>query len=195
MLTLYFVRHGQTDYNLKSIVQGGGIDSDLNATGREQAEAFYQAYQHLHFDHLYVSTLKRTHQTMAPWIERKEYQAIQDAGLKEFGWGVHEGRKPTAEHRAEFQRTIQSWMNGDVHATVEAGETLQEAWGRAEPLMKSLPEKHMGQKLLLCSHGRQLRILLCNLLQVDLREMERFKHDNTGLTIVHWHPNGQRELV
>ncbi|MFT5802452.1 MAG: broad specificity phosphatase PhoE, partial [Nonlabens sp.] len=29
----YFIRHGQTDYNLRGIVQGSGIDSELNENG------------------------------------------------------------------------------------------------------------------------------------------------------------------
>ncbi|MEM6342237.1 MAG: histidine phosphatase family protein [Bacteroidota bacterium] len=195
MMKLYFLRHGQTDYNLKQIVQGGGIDSDLNATGRAQAEAFYDAYQHLSFDSVYASTLKRTHQTLAPWQQNAGYQFIQEPGLKEFGWGVHEGKKPTPQEAANFQKILQRWANGDVYATVEQGETLHAAWQRAEPFIHSLPQKHQDQQVLICSHGRQLRILLCNLLQVELKEMERFKHDNTGLSVIHWHPDGRRELV
>lgn len=194
-MKLYFLRHGQTDYNLKQIVQGGGIDSDLNATGKAQAEAFYDTYQHLSFDSVYASTLKRTHQTLAPWSQKAGYQFTQEAGLREFGWGVHEGKKPTPEEAANFQKILQRWAKGDVYATVEQGETLHAAWQRAEPFIQSLPEKHQEQQVLLCSHGRQLRILLCNLLQVELKEMERFKHDNTGLTVIHWHPDGKRELV
>ena len=61
---IYLTRHGQTDYNLKGVVQGSGIDADLNATGRAQANAFYQAYKDHPFDKLYVSGLKRTFQSM-----------------------------------------------------------------------------------------------------------------------------------
>lgn len=195
MMKLYFVRHGQTDYNLQQIVQGGGIDSDLNATGRAQAQAFYDAYKHLQFDAVYASTLKRTHQTLAPWQEIGGYDFKKEAGLREFGWGIHEGKKPTPAEAANFQNILKRWMEGDVQATVEQGETLQQAWQRAEPFMRQLPEQHLDQQVLLCSHGRQLRILLCNLLQVELKEMERFKHDNTGLSVIHWHPDGSRELV
>lgn len=195
MMKLYFVRHGQTDYNVQQIVQGGGIDSDLNEIGRAQAEAFHETYKHLKFDAVYASTLKRTHQTLAPWQQKSGYEFTQEAGLREFGWGIHEGKKPTQAEAANFQQILQRWMNGDVHATVEQGETLHEAWQRAEPFMRELPQRHQGEQVLLCSHGRQLRILLCNLLQVELSEMERFKHDNTGLTVVHWHPDGRRELL
>ncbi len=35
---LYIVRHGETDFNLKGIIQGRLIDADLNETGQNQAK-------------------------------------------------------------------------------------------------------------------------------------------------------------
>ncbi|MFM8374363.1 MAG: histidine phosphatase family protein, partial [Bacteroidota bacterium] len=37
---VYFIRHGETDFNRQGIIQGRGVDSDLNETGRQQARAF-----------------------------------------------------------------------------------------------------------------------------------------------------------
>jgi len=58
--TIYLIRHGETDFNRRGVVQGSGVDSDLNDMGRAQAQAFFQAYQHVPFEKLYVSGLKRT---------------------------------------------------------------------------------------------------------------------------------------
>ena len=51
---IYITRHGQTDFNKKGIVQGSGVDSDLNETGRLQAEAFFKKFKDHPFDKLYV---------------------------------------------------------------------------------------------------------------------------------------------
>ena len=32
---IYIIRHGETDYNKAGMVQGSGIDSDLNDLGRK----------------------------------------------------------------------------------------------------------------------------------------------------------------
>jgi bisphosphoglycerate-dependent phosphoglycerate mutase len=37
---IYLIRHGETDYNRLGVVQGSGIDADLNDLGRRQAQAF-----------------------------------------------------------------------------------------------------------------------------------------------------------
>jgi probable phosphoglycerate mutase len=56
--TIYLIRHGETDFNRQGIVQGSGVDSDLNELGRAQAEAFFQSYQNVNFDKVYTSALK-----------------------------------------------------------------------------------------------------------------------------------------
>ena len=42
---IYLIRHGQTDFNLQGIVQGSGVDADLNDTGKAQADFFYEKYK------------------------------------------------------------------------------------------------------------------------------------------------------
>ena len=67
--TIYLIRHGETDLNKRGVVQGRGMDTDLNDFGRKQSEAFYKAYKHVPFDKIYTSTLKRTHQTVKGFID------------------------------------------------------------------------------------------------------------------------------
>jgi bisphosphoglycerate-dependent phosphoglycerate mutase len=52
---IYIIRHGQTDFNKNGIVQGAGVDSSLNETGRQQAKAFYDKYKGEGFEKVYVS--------------------------------------------------------------------------------------------------------------------------------------------
>ena len=33
MKKIYIIRHGETDFNRMNIVQGNGVDTDLNETG------------------------------------------------------------------------------------------------------------------------------------------------------------------
>ncbi|HCZ37344.1 MAG TPA: histidine phosphatase family protein, partial [Cytophagales bacterium] len=65
---IYLIRHGQTDFNLKGIVQGSGVDSSLNAKGMAQAQAFFEMYKHIKFDKIYTSTLKRTRESVSGFI-------------------------------------------------------------------------------------------------------------------------------
>ena len=67
--TLYIIRHGQTDFNKQGIIQGRGINTDLNETGRKQGAAFFNAYKDIPFDKIYISELKRTQQTVQQFID------------------------------------------------------------------------------------------------------------------------------
>ena len=61
---LYIVRHGQTDLNKQGIVQGRGMDTELNAEGRLQADLFYRSHKEVPFDKIYISELRRTQQSI-----------------------------------------------------------------------------------------------------------------------------------
>ena len=62
---LYLVRHGQTMFNEKRVIQGW-CDAPLTSEGEEQAERIgrYFAREGIAFDHAYTSTLTRTQQTI-----------------------------------------------------------------------------------------------------------------------------------
>jgi broad specificity phosphatase PhoE len=92
VLKLYLIRHGETDFNIQGIVQGGGVDSDLNELGRAQGQAFFEYYKHISFDSVYCSSLKRTAQTLHPFVELG-HELIARPELNEFNWGVLEGKK------------------------------------------------------------------------------------------------------
>jgi probable phosphoglycerate mutase len=72
----YLIRHGQTDFNKRGIIQGGGIDSSLNDTGWAQAHAFHQQYKQVSFDLIVTSDLRRTHKRLLgngkPEITRRD---------------------------------------------------------------------------------------------------------------------------
>jgi len=69
-IKIYLVRHGQTDFNLKGVVQGSGIDAPINKTGRSQAAAFFEAYKDVEFDQIYHTSLIRTRQSIQQFVDR-----------------------------------------------------------------------------------------------------------------------------
>ena len=68
---------------------------------------------------------------------------------------------------------------------IEGGESPDEVAERQKPfieLIKSKPE----ETILICMHGRAMRILLCQLLQYPLRSMDMFEHENLGLYLINY---------
>ena len=179
---IYLVRHGQTKFNQQGVVQGRGIDAPLNETGIRQAEMFYQAYKNISFEKVYTSSLKRTHESVQQFIkdgiEHEEYE-----GFDEISWGLHEGAEASEERNVYFRDIIAQWTQGKTHIKIEGGESPEDV---AERQMLVI-NKILGSSedvILVCMHGRAIRILLCKLLDYPLSEMDKFAHANLGLYVL-----------
>lgn len=177
---IYIIRHGQTDLNFRGVVQGKGMDTDLNDLGRSQAEAFYRHYKNIPFDHIYTSTLKRTHQTVHKFIELN-IPWTQLSGLDEIGWGIYEGVESSEAVRQAFADMLGRWVAGSLSQKFDDGESPEEVKVRQLEAFKHILENKNTRNILVCMHGRAMRILLCVLLDKPLSDMEEFPHSNTTL--------------
>lgn len=182
---IYIVRHGQTDFNLRGIVQGSGVDSSLNAFGRVQAEAFYQEYQHIDFDKVYTSTLKRSQESVENFI-KKGLPTEALAGLNEISWGKKEGQAITPEEDTYYNYMLSQWQVGNTALRIEGGESPDEVVIRMKPAVEHILSNPREKTILICMHGRAMRILLCHLLNYPLKSMDMFEHENLCLYVVNY---------
>lgn len=177
---LYIIRHGQTDLNREGIVQGRGIDAPLNETGREQANAFYHAYKNENFDRIYISHLQRTYQTIEPFVQDGvPFERLE--GLDEISWGIYEGKQQTPEIVSGFNALVSQWKEGQLHVAVDQGESPLQLIERQKQAMEYILAKEHERRVLICMHGRAMRILLAWLTGMDPALMDTFPHTNTSL--------------
>ncbi|MNZ91625.1 Phosphoserine phosphatase 1 [compost metagenome] len=177
---LYIVRHGETDFNRSGVVQGRGVNTDLNDLGREQALRFFEAYKTTPFDKVYTSTLKRTHQTMEPFIA-DGLQWEQHAGFDELDWGENEGKPYRSDVVQSFTAVTDAWTNGQYDVRFTGGESPLEVSKRQLEAIDHVLSREDEKQVLICMHGRAMRILLCGLLQIEFKHMDSFIHQNTSL--------------
>ncbi|MFD0794044.1 histidine phosphatase family protein [Mucilaginibacter litoreus] len=178
--TLYIVRHGQTELNKLGIVQGRGRDTDLNDEGRRQAQLFYDAYKDVPFDKIYISALKRTQQSIQPFIDAGiPYEKL--SGLDELAWGIHEGQPNTPETKGAFLQLMRDWLDGKLDAKFEGGESPNEVAIRQREALDIIMSHPEEETVLICMHGRALRLLMCILTNQPLSNMDNFPHQNLVL--------------
>jgi broad specificity phosphatase PhoE len=181
--TIYIIRHGETELNKNGIVQGRGIDSDLNDTGRTQAAAFYEAYHDVPFDKIYISNLKRTQQTIQGFIDAGlPFQKL--SGLDELAWGEWEGQENSAESLLFFRNLLEKWQSRDYDAKALNGESPREVAVRLLEAMDIIMSQKDEKVILICMHGRAMRLLLCLLTGKPICAMVKFPHKNTSLYIL-----------
>ena len=178
-MLIYFVRHGETDYNKRRIVQGSGIDSSLNEKGRQQASALFEKYKDVPFELVFTSSLKRTQQTAEPFIG-SNIPHLATPDINEINWGVHEGQKSTPFMINAYKDLINKWGNDDFDARLEEGESANELQTRLFRFLNDLTSRK-EKTIIVFTHGRTLRCLMCLIEGKHLREMENYHHHNTGV--------------
>lgn len=187
-MTLYILRHGQTELNRLSIVQGSGVDSELNDLGIAQAKAFYEAHKDIDFELIVTSKLRRTHQTVQGFLD-KNIPWEQTSDVNEISWGIHEGQPHSEEQNERYHRMIAAWKAGDLDAAIEAGESARQLLERIQRFVewiKTRPER----RILVATHGRAIRCLITCLKGLPPTAMEEMEHTNTGLYVAHLQPDG-----
>lgn len=166
-LTLYLLRHGQTEFSRANAFCGSGLDPHLTAEGREMAQAFADAYCDEPWRAIYCSPLRRTRETAAPLCARTGREPTILDGLAEIGYGEWEG-KSVPEVEEQYHDEYLRWSADPAWNAPPGGETAIAIASRAVSAISEIRRNvHEGQ-VLVVSHKATIRILACSLLGVDV---------------------------
>jgi alpha-ribazole phosphatase len=180
MMRLVLVRHGATENNIEQRYTGQ-LDVPLNALGQRQAWALASALADERFDALLASDLRRARQT-AEAIGRQRDRAIElDADLREFDMGEWQGRT-YAEIVAASPTALASWQHSPDTAPPPGGETVLAVRDRAARVVARCLAAYPDGRVLCVTHGGVIGVLLCHLLEIELRQRWRFRRDNAAIT-------------
>lgn len=137
-MLLFFIRHGQTDYNAERRFQGR-LDIPLNETGRQQAHKIKTllANENAVFDVIYSSPLSRAVET-AEIISLDIAQPIIEPRLIEIDLGDFDGRLE-AEIAGEMGNAAYlKWRQCNFTVPAPNGESIEDAMKRVKPFLTEL---------------------------------------------------------
>jgi probable phosphoglycerate mutase len=158
MITITFVRHGNTHWNREKRAQGHQ-NNPLNEIGFEQARAVAERLVDGKWDLIASSDLLRTKQTADVIVERLGRKIdFLDQRLREIGGGQFEG---TLEHE-RIERWGPDWRNKRKEV---GAETNEEVRARGLDFVASMVEQYPGKHLLVISHGLLIGQILKGLMQ------------------------------
>ena len=80
-MKIFFMRHGETDYNKKMIMQGA-LDTDLNDIGKSQAKIASEEVSKLNVDIIICSPQKRALETAKIIAKKINKEVIVDERLR-----------------------------------------------------------------------------------------------------------------
>jgi uncharacterized phosphatase len=165
---IFFVRHGQTDWNKAGKLQGQ-VDIPLNANGRDQARAAAESLEGRGITRVVTSTLGRAMETgriIAAHLALPE--PTQDEGLLERAYGEFEGVRD-GDLPDDVRATLHPGHERDPRDAEEAGfaagimpgvERSYDCGVRGAATVTRLRAQYPGDTLLLVSHGTLIRLTL-----------------------------------
>ena len=176
---IILIRHGQTDWNLMSKVQGYA-DVPLNATGERQAELLGSyVREHMQIDRVISSDLKRCTQTADALGMSYEL----DPQLREFDFGDLTG-KMWEEIKTENSEVAADIRNSITWARRPGGESSFDVAARAAGFIHNSGILKQDSTCALISHGGFIKRLICVLLDLPLSYHSKFDIDNTSITVL-----------
>jgi broad specificity phosphatase PhoE len=149
-IELWLIRHGETEWSLSG-AHTSRTDIPLTDEGRRRAEKLKEYLKGTKFDAVFESPMQRARETCA--IAGFGDQAVVENGLKEWDYGVYEGKTTK-----EIQTEIPGWSVWKDE--IKGGETVDHVGERADGVIaRALAAAPDRGKVALFAHAHILRIL------------------------------------
>jgi len=185
---IYFVRHGESEDNVKPVFQSP--DSPLSENGELQAKSIARRISKLNFQALIASPLKRAKQTAEAIAEVTDREVEYSGLFIERVKPIYINSKPYTDEKAD--NLWKEWEKS-LHTPgmrVEDGENFDDITARADKALDFLRNR-TEQSLVVVTHGYFLRTIVARVLLGDLLSDKTFLHihkttttENTGLTVL-----------
>ena len=177
--TFYLVRHGESAWNVKNLIQGQSTTHNpLTPHGQEQAIILSDIFNKIRIDEIFSSDLERATQT-AKIIGKKMKLSVHTAvELREQNHGDYEGQKGS-----DNMSLFLGWKNlteaeKEVLKIENTGESDIECTNRLKNFIKKIAVLYPLKTIMLVTHGGIMKHFLTYLEKLD--ENNGMTIDNTG---------------
>jgi len=189
MSKLLLVRHGNTKLNSAERFWGQ-TDVELSAQGIKQAERLRDRLSTQPIDSVYTSNLRRARVTAEIIASRRELKITSCAELGEINFGQVEGLtfSEISQRYPDLAEAMASWSQP---SRFPGGEGPEELNSRVRKFLPRLAGHGPDETILIVAHAGTLRMLICNLLGLELGYWRRIRLDLASLSILETYPRGE----
>ena len=181
------IRHGETAWNVDTRIQGQ-LNIGLNEKGQWQVEQAGLALAGEQVDAIYSSDLRRAFDTALALAKPHAMQVRTDEGLRERGFGQFEG-KTFAEIEAQLPEQALLWRKRVPDFAPQGGESLLAFRARVITCVTKLAQQHVGQHIVIVSHGGVMDVLYRAATGLDLQAPRTWQLGNAAINRLLW--NGE----
>lgn len=181
MKYIYLCRHGESEYNAKKIVQGH-IDTQLTEKGINQAKALAEFLKEKNIQKIVSSDLKRAYQTAKTVANTLNLQVNVDERIREMHFGTWEGLSYDWIYQ-NAKDHFYNWLSNPVKHPLPKQEDPYHFEKRLRLFWEDI-KKSKEENILIVGHGGSIQGLLCIVMNLGIECLWKFRHDNTGLSLV-----------
>ncbi len=188
---LFLVRHGESEYNAKRIIQGH-IDTDLTPRGIVQARLAGEELKNFPIEKIYTSDLRRAYRTAYVIGDILGIEPIIDERLREMNFGEWEG----LAYEYIYQNHIEdfhNWLKNPVACPLPSQEDIKEFESRIKDFLQEI-KKQKEENILIVAHGGSIQGIICIACELGLEHIWGLRHTNTGISHVKLYNNIPAEL-
>ena len=185
MTVLVLVRHGETVWHAENRY-AGATDIDLTPRGHKQAAQLAEWSRTAGLAAVWTSTLSRAHVTAQPCADAAGIELHVDDRLRELDFGDAEGLTRD-EMREQFPTALDAFHADPVTDHLPGGEDPADAAARFTACLHEIAAGHPDGRVLVVAHTTAIRLALCELIGVPLRNYRRVFPfvRNCALTEIH----------
>ncbi len=186
-MQLYIMRHGETDWNRKGLLQGS-VDIPLNDYGIELAKQTRDGFRRdgIVFDAIFTSPYQRARQTAKIIAADGPASVKVSQRIREMSFGSYEGIK-IAELRANPDYIeINKCFDDPVHYRPQgSAESYEEVFARIESFLREeiLPLEKSHKQVLVVCHGAVIRAFICIIKHMELKDYWTIWQPNCSINI------------
>ena len=190
---IFFVRHGETDWNRGELVQGQK-ETTLNNRGFEQARHLAHSLIRKNIQVIYSSPLKRVRQTSEEVRKVIEAEINFDDDLKEISLGRWEGLT-REDLKIRYPLELEQWHKNPAAFKAPGGESWHDVRKRAVNFFNRVIIGSPYERIIVSSHDGLGKMFIIEFMGMDLSKFWNFRLDNGSLSLLLLHDNGRREIA
>jgi len=181
MKNIILVRHGESEYNAKRIVQGH-IDTDLTPAGIVQVRLTGEYLKKFNIQKIVSSDLRRAHRTAVIIGDVLDIPVETDSRIREMSFGQWEGRSYDQIFKTDYE-TFNRWLQNPVACPLPYQEDIRHFESRIKSFYQDIL-KFEEKNILVVGHGGSIQGILCVACDIGMENLWSLKHSNTGISIL-----------
>jgi len=185
-MIIHLIRHGQTDWNVKSLYQGIK-DIPLNDVGLKEADRLAKRLRSFSFIGLYSSPLSRAFNTAEAINQFHDLSVVVRENIKEISLGGWEG-KDRETIKKSHPKSIGTFSKDVVDIRPPGGESFRDLQFRVGESFKEIIDSHQdNDEIVIVTHGGVIKNIIADALKMKLEDRKLLLIDNASISTLIYH--------